>query len=200
MEEMEMDELAILGRQDDRDSVKRFLAHYDVPAYVRRARQLEEVFEDLLTRCRQQREELLGMVRVRMGELQALAGDWDVLRPWLKEESQVSILRELHTLLRPRPGFSPRRNASSRARRRALQELCVSLEHFNHRWQAFLQAVDRTGVNALRDGYNRYYLLEKECALRSARLARQGFHRLPPLTVEELAALLPPLPVPQLTE
>ena len=59
-----------------------------------------------------------------------------------------------------------------------------------------LEETDLTEVNALREGYNRYYLLEKECAVRSARLARQGFRRLEPVTLEELAALLPPLPVP----
>ena len=58
--------------------------------------------------------------------------------------------------------------------------------------------MDLGPVNEVREGYNRYYLLEKECALRSPLLARQGFVRLNPLTVDDLAALLPPLPVPQL--
>jgi hypothetical protein len=53
-------------------------------------------------------------------------------------------------------------------------------------------------LNELRDGYNRYYLLEKECAIRSVALARRGFTPLPPLTLDDLAVLLPPLPVPQL--
>jgi hypothetical protein len=38
--------------------------------------------------------------------------------------------------------------------------------------------------------------LEKECAVRNARVARQGFQTLPPLTLEELSSLLPPLSVP----
>ena len=171
------------------------------PAYVRRARQLEEAFEQFLNRCRQQREELLCMVRTRIGALQALAGEWAVLRPWLREENQVGLLRDLHTLLRPRPCWSPRPTSScAGTAASALQELCVSVEYFNRRWQVFLQTVDRDAVDESRDAYNRYYLLEKECALRSARLARQGFYRQPSLTVEELAALLPPLPVPQLAE
>jgi hypothetical protein len=57
--------------------------------------------------------------------------------------------------------------------------------------------VDLSQVNALRDGYNRYYVLEKECASRSPRTARHGFRPLPPLTADDLAALLPPLPVPR---
>jgi hypothetical protein len=64
----------------------------------------------------------------------------------------------------------------------------------------FLHTVNVTPVNELRAAYNRYYLLEKECALRSVRLARQGFRRLEPLTVEELALLLPLLPVPELND
>jgi hypothetical protein len=94
----------------------------------------------------------------------------------------------------------PGSGVSWRPVRRALRELYESIEHFNRRWEEFLQTIDLTRVNELRAGYNRYYLLEKECALRSARLARQGFSRLEPLTVHELAALLPPLPVPSLAD
>jgi hypothetical protein len=50
----------------------------------------------------------------------------------------------------------------------------------------------------MRDGYNRYYLLEKECALRSARVAREGFVRLAPLTLDDIRKMLPLLPVPTL--
>ncbi len=195
-----MDDIVFLGRDDTRHSVQRFLAHYDVPAYVRRARGLEEAFDLLLGRCRQQREEMLSVVRTRIGLLEALAGAWDVLQPLLKDSRDISTLRDLHASLGPKLRFPPGPSSSSRALLRALQELCESLLHFNQRWQAFLQTVDLTPINQLRDAYNRYYLLEKECALRSARLARQGFRRLGPLTLDELAALLPPLPVPQLVE
>jgi len=88
--------------------------------------------------------------------------------------------------------------SSSRTLYRALRELTESIERFNRRWRELLQKVDLTKVNELREGYNRYYVLEKECALRSPRLARQGYSPLPPVTVEELRALLPPLAVPEL--
>lgn len=195
-----MDEVVILGRDDERNSVKLFLAHYDAPAYVRRARQVEEAFEQLLRSCWQHREEALTVVRMRLGVLLALAGNWDALRPWLKDEPQLHILRDLYDDLRPQLRCPPRPNSAAHVLRRALQELCESIQRFNGRWQAFLQTVDRTGVNELRADYNRYYLLEKECALRSPRLARQGFRRLEPLTADELALLLPPLPVPELAK
>ncbi len=82
---------------------------------------------------------------------------------------------------------------------RALRELNESLESFNRRWRAFLEGVNLAHVNELREGYNRYYVLEKECALRSPFLARQGFVRMPPATVADIAALLPPLPIPRLS-
>ena len=57
--------------------------------------------------------------------------------------------------------------------------------------------MDLSAVNELRKGYNRYYVLEKECAVRSARIARQGFAPLPPLTTGDLVAQFPLLPVPR---
>src|SRR5438105_13434205 len=118
-----MDDLTIFGRDDERHSVKMFLAHYDVPAYVRRARRVEEAFEQLLAHCRQQREDMLTMVRTRIGILGALARDWSVLRPWLKDEEEITVLLDLHTLLRPQQRFALAPGFSWRAVRRALAEL-----------------------------------------------------------------------------
>lgn len=192
-----MDQAPIPGR-DDGYFFNRVMGRYDAPAYVRRARQVQEAFDHLVSRCRQQREEWLPMVGLRLGRLRALAGDWGALRPWLADADQLRVLQDLEAALDPRLRHPVAATSSSRALRRALRELNESIERFNRRWQTFLPTVDLTRVNALRDGYNRYYLLEKECALRSPRLARQGYRRLEPLTLEELAALLPPLPVPRL--
>jgi hypothetical protein len=60
-----------------------------------------------------------------------------------------------------------------------------------------LVGIEMVPLNALREAYNRHYLLEKECAVRSVRLARQGFQPLEPLTAGDLNALFPPLPVPR---
>ncbi len=195
-----VDEIAILGRNDDRDFLWKFLAQYDVPAFVRRARQVEEAFDQLLCLCRRQREDLLTMVRMRIGVLMALAGDGNAIRPWLKDENQLRILRDLHVALRPKLRCPPGPSSSARVIRQALHQLCESIHRFNSRWQSFLQTVNLTAVNDLRAAYNRYYLLEKECALRSVRLARQGYQRLKPLTVEEVGVLLPPLLVPELSD
>ena len=193
-------DILALGGGEGQDAVKRFLACYDAPAYARRARRVEEAFEQLVGRCYRRRAEWLMMVRIHLGTLHGLAGDWQDLRPYLAGDKQTQVLQHLHEVLQPRlrvaiqPTFSARRLAA------ALRDLVHGLERFNSRWRDFLESVDLTPVNELREGYNRYYLLEKECAMRSVRLARQGYAPLPPLTLEDLRALLPPLPVPQLKE
>jgi hypothetical protein len=182
---------------EDRDAFKTFVSIYGGPAYIRRAREVEGALEHLLARCRQQREEWLTMVRLRLGVLKVMAGDWPALTPLLDEE-QLDHLARMYADLAPQLRMPVAVTSSRRLLRRALRELCESIEAFNRRWLAYLTRVDLSWVNELRDGYNRYYVLEKECAIRSPRLARVGFQRLEPLTAESLRALLPPLPVPAL--
>ena len=193
-----MDEIPILSREDGSHTVKQFMAQYDAPAYVRRGRRVDAEWEGLLTRGRRQRDEWLGLVRVRLATLRALAGDWGRLTPLLADAEHVEGLRRLHAELRPTLRLPVEPTESVRALRRAVAELAESVERFNRRWRAYLDALDLMPVNAARDGYNRWYVLEKECALRSARLARQGFRPLTPLTLEAVEAALPPLPVPRL--
>jgi hypothetical protein len=189
-----VDDMTIPGREDH--WLQELIGRYDAPAYVRRAREVQGAFDELVARCRRQREGWLDMVRLRLGTLRALAGGWEALRPLLAGD-QVHLLDQLHESLRPRLRVPVEPTPSARALRRALAELTESIERFNRRWREFLRGVDVTPVNDLREGYNRYYVLEKECAVRSARVARHGFRRLEPLSVDELAALLPPLPVPR---
>jgi hypothetical protein len=175
-----MDEAINLGRGDR--LFQEFAARYDVPAYVRRARRMQEAFDDLVARCRKQREEWLDMVRIHTRAARALAGP--------TPDGWLALLRSALDL--PVAETVP---ASPRKLRQALCELQESVERFNCRWRRFLSEVDLTAVNELRDGYNRCYILEKECALRSARLARIGFQPMKPVTVEDLLALLPLLPL-----
>jgi hypothetical protein len=192
-----VDDIPILGRDDPQNLLNEFAAQYDAPAYVRRARNVQQSYEALLARCRKQRDEWLGMVRTRLGLLHALAGDWLALRSWLADD-QLDILRELHERLQPRLRARIEPTTAPRALRRALDALLESIERFNRRWREFLPTVDLSPVNTLRDSYNRYYLLEKECAVRSYRLAAVGFHKLEPLTIEHMHDELPPLPLPRL--
>jgi hypothetical protein len=193
-----MEEEITLGRDETSEAFKRFLSQFDAPAYIRRARGVEMALEHLLDHCRRRRAEWLDIVRLRIGMLHALASDWDNLRPFLADEEQVDILRYLLAALASPLRAPVEPTTSARALRRALRELHESLERFNRRWQEFLESVDLSAINELRDGYDRYYVLEKECAVRSARVARQGFTPLPQLTLHDLALQFPLLPVPRL--
>lgn len=138
------------------------------------------------------------MVRLNLGILQALAGQWLTLRPLLADDEQLRVLQTLHDELTPSLRVPVEPTLIQRKLRRALVTLKESLERFNRAWRDYLQQVDLNRVNELREGYNRWYLLEKECALRSPRLARLGFHPLEPFTLDELTRRLPLLPVPRL--
>jgi hypothetical protein len=179
---------------DRGDGLRELESRFGPPAYVRRARQVQEALEALVDHCRRQRAERLEMVRLRVGLAHALGGGWDALRPLLADDGQVEALRRLHAELAPRLRAPIEPTSYAAVLRAALRELGESIGRFNRRWVEFLAGLDVRRVNELRDGYNRYYLLEKECALRSPRLARQGFRPLPPLTVAELEGLMPPLP------
>jgi hypothetical protein len=177
-----MNEITLLGRTNDDYLFKQFAARYDVPAYVRRARRVQEAFDNLVARCRKQREEWLLMVRVQVKTALALAGD-----------AADRHLRQLSDVLEL---AIPANTASASKRRlaRAQRDLMESVARFNRRWLHYLHEVNVGEINQHRADYNRYYLLEKECALRSARLARLGFQPFEPLTVDELLAQMPLLP------
>jgi hypothetical protein len=195
-----MEEEIILGRDETDEAFKRFLSHYDAPAYIRRARGVQAALDQLLDYCRGRRAEWLEFVRMRIAKLHALAGDWGTLLPLLADNDQLDILR-YHLAALASPLRAPvETTSSSHVLRRALRELDESLERFNQRWRMFLTNVDLTAVNQLREGYNRYYVLEKECAVRSTRIAKQGFTPLPPLFHDDLMAQFPFLPVPRLRD
>jgi hypothetical protein len=183
---------------DEDRAMQEVAGMYDVPAYVRRARAVEGAFQDLLARCRAQKEEWAALIRLRVGQLFALAGTPEALQPLLADESDLRQLCQLHAEMAPELRVPVEPTRSRWALRTALGELIDSIERFNRRWEPFLLEQDLSYINELRDGYNLYYVLEKECAMRSPAAARQGFVRLEPLTHAELVEVLPPLAVPRL--
>jgi hypothetical protein len=157
---------------------------------------VELALEHLLERGRKQREEWLEMVKLNLARLHDLAGDWSALAPWVDEGQQL-LLQELHATLAPTLRVPLEPTTSARLLRRTLRELISSLERFNRRWLAWVAELDLSWLNELREGYNRFYLLEKEAALRNSNLARRDYRPLPALTAEELLSLLPVLFVPR---
>jgi hypothetical protein len=192
------DEITIPGRADNADRFRQVLVAHGGPAFLRRATEVAAAYEQLLDSCRKQRQEWLGMVKVRLALLHALAGTWEALGDLLEDETQLVHLKNLHAELIPRLRVetpSPRRGP---ALERALAQLVESIENFNRRWTTYIQSINLSPINKLRDGYNRHYLLEKECAVRSSTVARQGFRPLAMLDCQQIETILPPLSVPRL--
>jgi hypothetical protein len=193
-------DVPIPSREDGREAFNEALARYDGPAYMRRARRVQASHDELLDRCRRQRDEWLAVVRLRLGTLHALAGSWEALTPHLPDEGEVRLLEGLCAALEPRLRVRVDPTTSGRALRQALRRLGESAGRFNRRWLGFVRGLDLTALNAERAAYNRYYLLEKECAVRSPYIARQGYRPLDLLTPDDVLAALPPLTVPAVRE
>jgi hypothetical protein len=184
------------GRDEHDRFFDQVVSQYDVPAFVRRGRRAQEAYQDLLERCRAQRAEWLAMPALRMGQLAALATNLHHLVPLLRNADQVIVLRQLQEELNPQLRVPVAPATSRRQLHVALDDLCESIDRFNRRWLDYLAKIDLTLVNGIRADYNRYYLLEKECSMRSPVLARIGFRPLKPLMLDDLKADLPPLPIP----
>jgi hypothetical protein len=193
-----MIDMPIAGPGLEGQLLQRVVAQYGAPAYIRRAQQVQDALDRLMDRCRKQRDEWLPLVRLRLGLLKSLSADWDQLASWLAGQGQIEVLAHLHETLAPRLRVRVEPNTAPRVLRRALAELVESINRFNRRWVEYMDQLDLGEVNRLREGYNRYYLLEKECAVRSVRVAMQDFARLAPLTKADVAEMFPLLPVPQL--
>jgi hypothetical protein len=180
----------IPSHNDERRSAMAIVAQFGAPAYMRRANRVEAGFAGLIDRLRVRRDELLGGVRIHLRLLLDLAGSLDAVRSSLREEEFVAfseLVVNFGLTERPRAGVSQRRLG------RAIRELAVSVARFNRRWVQCVAEADLSEVNAERDGYNRSYLLEKECAVGVIR-SRQAFTPLEPVTAADVLRELPPLP------
>ncbi len=165
------------------------------PAFIRRARLVETTWNDLLALGTKARLERLTMVRLRLGQLRALAGSWVALGSSLSE-TDLAYLSNLHDELQPRLRLALQPTTSTRVLRAAARDLIEAMEMFNARWARWVAKADLRHVNQAREDYNRYYLLEKECSVGSARVARIGFKKQDPITADDLARQFPPLTVP----
>jgi hypothetical protein len=195
-----MQELPPVGSSEDRHLFQMILGYYDAPAFIRRIKRVEEAGRVIKEHLHRKREDELAMVRLRIGQFRALAGDWQAVRPLLATEESLDLLRDLHDALEPKLRLPLEPTNSLRTLRGALQELVEAMEAFNRRWRKYIDGFDLTIVNALRDGYNRHYLVEKECALGNGAVARLGFKRLDPVTTADLLRDAPLLEMPQLAD
>lgn len=181
---------------DETQLFKKITSAFDTPAYMRRARQVEDDWSQLLVGCRRERMRLLEMPRLRLARFMALS------RPWAQNPAAICALAEFLYLseldrdwqTKLRTVVQPARSESQA--RKGLQLTADSFANFNRRWSEFVSGLDLSTANRARELYNQYYLIEKECALRSYRTAQQGFVPLKPIGASDLLQEFPLLRIP----
>ena len=175
--------------------IQQLLGLFDVPSFARRGLDLEGGLARLHSRCEAVRSAMLEMVRLRLRQWAAVATGPDDWRDTF--DGPVAPLWPLAGSVEP-PRWTGRAG-NARRRRAAGRDLIASVERFNRRWSEFISRLDLDPVNARIDAYNRYYLLEKECALGSHRLAHRFFSHRAPIAHAELFERHPTLHTPRLS-
>lgn len=176
--------------------IKELMGLFDAPAFARRGREVEWVVQRTLELCQRRRTELLDMVHCRLRMWANLAsgpGDWP-----LAFAEPIDHLWPLTGAEPPR--WKAKRPPSARTAMKSAQGLCLSIERFNERWSKYVHELQAETINHQIDRFNKYYVLEKECIVGSARLASRLFVPQPRIEPEWLLQQLPPLPVPQLRQ
>ncbi len=178
---------------DIETEVKEMIGLFDLPAFARRGQDVEASQRRLHDRCRAMRGDLLDMVRVR-------------LRQWAGAVTGTDEWRRVFTAsIEPLWSYcdagEPRwaeAHASSRRQLAIGRDLIAAVLRFNARWERFLDQVNLDPINEAIDRYNRYYVIEKECVVGSARIAARHFVPLGRIDKEKLLEVHPTLPVPGL--
>ena len=187
----EADDLNPLGGVEA--EIKELLGLFDVPAFARRGQDVEHSRLRLRHRCERTRSSLLDMFHLRLRQWAAAADGPDRARTIFVEP--IDPLWPLAHAPEPKWAAYPE---SPRRLRAIGRDLIASAERFNRRWTEALERIDLGPINHQIDHYNRYYVLEKECVVGSARLASRHFVPREFVTLDEIRAEHPLLPVPEL--
>lgn len=180
--------------RSDEAELNQLLGLFDAPAFARRGHDLEYALKRLHERLVRERTGRLDMVRLRLRQWASVAdgpGDWRGVF--------AASIDAMYALAGTEPPVWAGQPAAPRRRRAVARDLVASVERFNRRWADFLDALPLDPFNRQIERYNRYYVLEKECVVGSARVASRHFAPKPRLTREALLADHPTLPVPELT-
>lgn len=174
--------------------IKELLGLFDAPAFARRGRDIEWAVQRTLTLCSRRRSELLEMVHCRLRMWANLASgpqDWP-----LAFREPIDALWTLAEAEPPR--WKAGKPPSAKKAGVVALGLSQSIERFNDRWMRFVNELQVDTINHQIDRYNKYYVIEKECIVGSARLASRLFVPQPRIEPGWLLSHFPLLPVPAL--
>jgi hypothetical protein len=173
--------------------IKELMGLFDLPAFARRGQDLEATLRRLHLRCRAARRKLLEMVHLRLRQWSRAAAG-----PNCWPGVFTSPIESLWALSDAEPPQWASSDALLNRRRAIAIDLVAAIERFNRRWIQFIDRTNLEPANFVIDQYNRYYVLEKECVMGSARLAARHFTPVARLTRAMLLEEHKTLPVPEL--
>jgi hypothetical protein len=168
---------------------------FDTPAYVRRGLAVEEMWLSLQGKLQHTWTEWSGPMGMLCSQLRHQADGLEKFRPWLGSDEDLARLLELDRRLNFRLKYPPGKSLWLWPLKGSLKRLRQMGLHLNEAWAKHLATLDLGPLNRARELYNRWYILEKECAMRSARLAAGGFEMLPMATVKDLEQQHAALPI-----
>ncbi|HAD57928.1 MAG TPA: hypothetical protein DCG12_01610 [Planctomycetaceae bacterium] len=174
---------------DDLQTFQHLVMSFDTPAYMRRARDMESEWNAVVSMCRRQQQTWQEVIRIKVAQFFVRVNIATASEYFASEslEALICLHEEWQTELKSR-------TCGPVNSRRLAVDIRNSFERFNNRWRVWLPEVDLSQVNARRQAYNDFYVLEKECAVRSAQVARAGFEQAPMATADDLWGLFPELP------
>jgi hypothetical protein len=177
------------------DEAKALLAIVDVPAYLRRAQRVEAERNKIGRQVHALRRQATFQLRLHLKVWNRLTLDHAVLRNIMSIAAKNAIIDLNRTLFVENESVSaPASVGWAIGARRKWRSLRLSLADFNRRWPAIVSGISLDEINQAIEGYNRFYVFEKECAVRSLHTASMGFTPLPAFTHAELLADFPTLP------
>lgn len=166
------------------------------PSFCRRGTAVEDAWNALVAKCREKHREIAAMAQLRLATFIAVSVGHRELAVQLCSETELAYLESLHREWDYQLQIPVASATSVRQLQQPFAELQQSFRRFNDRWNGFVNKIDLSLNNRLRDNYNRYYLIEKECALWSPQIARRGFEPMQPLTHADVFAEFPLLRIP----
>lgn len=186
----------MLDYEGSRHEFLKFLAEFgEEPSFLARARAVQDAEEWLLRECAAKYGDLMRWPKLRLAMLAAqVGGDWARLTPLLFDSESVVELETLRLRWENEKDRQPEWFVSDKE---ALKRFLASAERFNRGWQRFLNGLDLEPVNRLRRDYNRFYVLEKECAFGNEKVA-ENFEPLELIDLAYLQERFPLLIVPNL--
>jgi len=175
---------------DEEPLLRQLLGRYDVPAYVRRGLRVEAAIRHFFAQAEAHYRTVAEPLVASARALARLVPGPPAFAQALAAPETAGELEALLQRLAVRLPWGARR-ASQFAIRGAARQLAEAIDRFNRRWLETVQMLDYAAVNREIEGYNRYYLLEKECALRSRHVAARGFRPLRPIDPPTVLARYP---------